>query len=203
MKRVLGIISLIIICSLEFNGFAQTQNNDKKANHNISVSIPDVALIGIEGPEGSGSAINLTPDISNLEAGEKVDFGTANDNSLWLNYTSLIGKQGNGNGNGNAQAKTRKIKVELDDNLPNGMDLFLEVGPVNSGSGQTGEAKQEKVTLKKGPTTVVENIGSCYTEKGEGKGHRLTYSLGVKDNQFDKVMAESFSVQVLYTITEN
>lgn len=199
MKRVPGIISLIIFCSLEFNGFAQTQNNDKKANHNISVSIPDVALIGIEGPEGSGSAINLTPDNSNLEAGEKVDFGTANNNSLWLNYTSLIGKQGNGN----AQGKARKIKVELEDNLPNGMDLFLEVGPVISGSGQTGEAKQEKITLKKGPSAVVENIGSCYTENGEGKGHRLTYSLGVKDNQFDKVMAEAFSVQVLYTITEN
>jgi hypothetical protein len=199
MKRVPVIISLIIICSLEFNGFAQTQNNDKKANHNISVSIPDVALIGIAGPEGTGSAINLIPDISNLEAGEKVDFGTANNNSLWLNYTSLTGKQGNGN----AQGKTRKIKVELEDNLPNGMDLFLEVGPANSGSGQTGEAKQEKITLKKGPSAVIENIGSCYTENGEGKGHRLTYSLGVKDNQFDKVMAEVFSVQVVYTITEN
>lgn len=201
MKKVLGIISLIIFCSFAFNGFAQTQENQKKANHNISVSVPDVSLIGIVGAEGTVSAINLTPDISNLEAGEKVDFSSANDNSLWLNYTSIIGNPGNRNGNGSG--KTRKIKVELEDNLPNGMDLFLEVGPANSGSGQIGKPIQEKTALKKGPTTVVENIGSCYTENGEGKGHRLTYSLGVKENQFDKVMAELFSVQVLYTITEN
>jgi hypothetical protein len=192
------------ICALIFilsTISARQHETGNKQSHNIAVTIHDIALIGISGPAGYGSTINLTPDISNLEAGEKVNFSSANDNSLWLNYTSIIGNRGNGNGN--AHGKARKIKVELEDNLPNGMDLFLEVGPANSGSGQTGAAKQEKTALKKGPATVVENIGSCYTENGEGKGHRLTYSLGVKENQLDKVMAESFSVQVIYTITEN
>ena len=201
MKKLHIVITLILMTLFYpvFSIKAQNQNNEDKVNHNVAITIPDVALIGLEGPEGSGSTINLTPDISGLEAGEKIDFGTANNNSLWLNYTSVIGKQGNGN----AQGKKRKIKVELDENLPNGMDLFLEVGPVHSGSGQTGTANQEKLALKKGPSVVVENIGSCYTENGEGKGHRLTYSLGINENQIDKVMAETFSVQVLYTITEN
>lgn len=199
MKKLLFFITLTIVGSSAFKGYSQENKNENMVSHNVGISIPDVALIGIEGPEGSGSTINLTPDVSGLEAGEKIDFGTANNNSLWLNYTSVIKKQGNGNG----QEKKRKIKVELEDILPNGMDLFLEVGPVNSGGGQTGIAKEEKISVKKGPTIVVENIGSCYTENGEGNGHRLTYSLGLKENQFDKVMAETFSVQVFYTITEN
>ncbi|WP_372947764.1 hypothetical protein [Mariniphaga sp.] len=199
MKKLIFIISLIIFCSPVFKGYSQESNNGKEVSHFVGITVPDVALIGIEGPEGNEPSINLTPDISGLEAGEKIDFGTATNNSLWLNYTSLVEKQENGNG----QGKTRKIKAELEENLPNGMELFLEVGPANSGGGQTGKAKQEKIPLKKGPSIVVENIGSCFTENGEGKGHRLTYSLGVKENQIDMVMAETFSVQVLYTITEN
>jgi hypothetical protein len=190
------------ICALIFilpTISAQQQEPGDRQSHQVVVTIPDLAIIGIAGPEGNATTVNLTPDISNLEAGEKIDFGTASNNALWLNYTSIVEKQGNGNSPG----KTRKIKVELENNMPNGMDLFLKVGPVNSGDGQTGTAKPEKIALKKGPSTVVENIGSCYTENGEGKGHRLTYSLGIKENQLDKVMAEAFSVQVIYTITEN
>jgi hypothetical protein len=197
MRKILTTVCALIFILSTLS--AQQHKTGNQQSHNVTVTIPDIALIGISGPEGYGSTINLTPDISNLEAGEKIDFGTANNNSLWLNYTSVIGKQGNGNAHG----KTRKIKVELNENLPDGMDLFLEVAPVSSGSGQTGTAKQEKIMLKKGPSIVVENIGSCYTENGEGKGHRLTYSLGTKENKFDKVMAETFSVEVLYTITEN
>lgn len=188
---------LLLICALIFiipHISAQTNESGNKQSHNIAIAIPDVALIGIAGPEGSGSTINLTPNISNLEAGEAVDFSTASDNSLWLNYTSIVENKGNG--------KERKITVEIDQKLPNGLDILLEVAPTSTGNGETGIATQEKIILKKGPQTVVENIGSCYTENGEGKGHRLTYSLDeIKDNQFNKVMAETFSVQVLYTIT--
>ena len=42
-----------------------------------------------------------------------------------------------------------------------------------------------------------------FTENGEGKGHPLTYSIGIDEQKTDEVMAETFSVQVLYTITEN
>lgn len=199
MRKLLFVIPIITLFYPVFSVKAQNNNKEKEVNHHVAITVPVVALIGVEGPEGSESTINLAPEISNLEAGEKIDFGTAFNNSLWLNYTSVIEKQGNQNGNG----KTRKIKVELDQNLPGGLNLFLEVGPVNTGGGQTGTANQEKILLKKGPSTVVENIGSCYTENGEGKGHMLTYSLGLEENQMQKVMAETFSVQVLYTITEN
>lgn len=197
MRRVFtSVFTLILFISV---GSAQADETGKKHSHNVNIEIPDVALVGIKGPAGNSTTISLTPETENIEAGEKIDFGTAQNSDLWLNYTSVVENQGKGNDNG----KKRKIVAELDQNLPSAIDLFLEVGPANSGSGQTGTAKQEKISLKKGPSVVVDDIGSCYTESGEGKGHRLTYSLGVKDNQFDKVMAETFSVQVLYTITEN
>lgn len=199
MKKIF--IKLCILIFILPTITAQDDVPKNKSNHDVSISVPDIATIGIAGPAGDETTISLTPDLTNIEAGEKVDFGSASNNSLWLNYTSITGQPGNGNGKG--QGKARKIKVELEDNLPIGMDLFLEVGPANSGSGQIGKPMQEKTALKKGPTTVVENIGSCFTGTGEGNGHRLTYSLGVKENQLDMVMAESFSVQVLYTITEN
>ncbi|SHF51534.1 hypothetical protein SAMN05444274_10617 [Mariniphaga anaerophila] len=197
MNRLIIAIATVAFWSQSFNVSAQTETT----NHDVAISIPEVALVGIAGADGEGTTINLTPEISNLEAGEKVDFGTASNSTLWLNYTSVI--KSLGNGNEKAGGKTRKIRAELNENLPNGLELYLEVAPISSGSGQTGAAEQEKVLLKKGPSTVVDNIGSCYTEKGEGKGHRLTYTLGTKKNQFDKVMAQSFSVQVVYTITEN
>ncbi|RIH66256.1 hypothetical protein D1164_04920 [Mariniphaga sediminis] len=203
MKKLAFILTSIILISATVKVSTGSTGDDETSSHNLGISVPEVALVDVEGPSGEGTTINLSPNINNLEAGAAVDFTTANDNSLWLNYTSIIEQGNNGNGNGNGSSKTRKIKAEIDENLPDGLDLMLEVGTIASGSGQTGTAIQEKIALKKGPTTVIDDIGSCYTENGAGKGHRLTYSLAVKDNKFDKVMAETFSVQVTYTITEN
>ncbi len=196
MRNKLLIICLLILITQHIS--AQNSEPENTYSHNLEISIPDVAIIGIAGPEGNGSSILLTPDISNLEAGEAVDYSTATNNSLWLNYTSITDSPGNGNG----KPKPRTIKAEIDQNLPAAFDLLLEVGTVSSGSGQTGTATQGKIALKKGPSTVVEDIGSCFTENGEGKGHRLTYSLGIKENQLDKVMAAEYSVTVTYTISE-
>lgn len=196
MRNKLLIICLLILITQHIS--AQNSEPENTYSHNLEISIPDVAIIGIAGPEGNGSSILLTPDISNLEAGEAVDYSTATNNSLWLNYTSITGSPGNGNG----KPKPRTIKAEIDQNLPAAFDLLLEVGTVSSGSGQTGTATQGKIELKKGPSTVVEDIGSCFTENGEGKGHQLTYSLGIKENQLDKVMAAEYSVTVTYTISE-
>lgn len=197
MKKTFIAVFMLIFILPDIS--AQEHDSGNKHSHNIALAIPDIAVIDIAGPNEDGTTLNLTPDISNLEAGEAIDFSSASNNNLWLNYTSIIEKSNSGNNKG----KTRKIKVELDNNLPNGINLYLEVGPANTGNGQTGSPEQGKIVLKKGPTTVVENIGSCFTENGEGKGHPLTYSIGIDEQKTDEVMAETFSVQGLYTITEN
>jgi len=198
MKKLVLIIASVFSITTFVSANAPSNEGGNKASHNIGINIPDLAIIAVYGPSGQGATIFLTPETENLEAGEAVDFSTATDNSLWLNYTSITTEKGN-SGNMN----TRRIKAELDKNLPNGLDLMLEISQATTGSGDIGNATNDKISLKKGPTWVIDKIGSCYTETGESKGHQLTYSLGVEDNKYDKLVAESFSVQVTYTITDN
>lgn len=198
MKRIIFIIASVFFISTVASANGPSNEGGNTASHNIGITIPDLAIIAVYGPSGQGTTISLTPETENLEAGAAVDFTTATDNSLWLNYTSIASSKGN---SGNMH--TRKIKAELDENLPNGLDLMLEISQASSGSGDIGKATNGKVSLKKGTTWVIDEIGSCYTETGEGKGHQLTYSLDIKDNQYQKLVAETFSVQVTYTITDN
>jgi len=198
MKKLARIFASVFFIFATASPNASADEGGNTASHNIGITIPDLAIIAVYGPSGEATTISLTPQTENLEAGEAVDFTTAKDNSLWLNYTSIAGSKGN-SGNMN----TRRIKAELDNNLPSGLDLMLEISQASSGSGDIGNATNNKVELKKGPTWIINDIGSCYTETGEGKGHQLTYSLDVKDNQYKHLVAESFSVQVTYTITDN
>jgi hypothetical protein len=198
MKKLVFIIASVFFISTVASANGPTNEGENTASHNIGITIPDLAIIAVYGPSGQGTTISLTPQTENLEAGEAVDFTTATDNSLWLNYTSIASSKGN-----SGNMSTRRIKAELDENLPNGLDLILEISQASSGSGDIGKATTGKVSLNKGTTWVIDDIGSCYTETGDGKGHQLTYSLDIKDNQYQKLVAESFSVQVTYTISDN
>jgi hypothetical protein len=204
MKRLSVIIATVLFFSGVANVVAVPSGDDtEEASHGVSIEIPTVALVDVEGPDGNeAGTINLSPDVSNLEAGAAVDFSSATNSDLWLNYTSIIGKGNNGRGNGRGNAKLRKITAELDSNMPEGLELILNVAGISSGNGKTGNAVSGDIKLEKNAKKVVTNIGSCYTENGTGKGHRLTYSLNVKENKFDKLVAETFTVQVTYTITD-
>lgn len=198
MKNLLLLFISVFSLSTVVSAKPPSNEGGNNGSHNIGINIPDLAIIAVYGPSGKGETISLTPETENLEAGEALNFTTATNNSLWLNYTSITSEKGN-SGNMN----TRRVKAELDKNLPNGLDLILEISQAITGSGDIGNATNDKVSLKKGPTWVIDEIGSCYTETGESKGHQLTYSLGVDENEYDKLVAESFSVQVTYTITDN
>jgi hypothetical protein len=47
---------------------------------------------------------------------------------------------------------------------------MLEISRATAGSGDLGKATNDKVSLKKGPTWVIDEIGSCYTETGDSTG---------------------------------
>lgn len=196
-KLVLTIAAALFISGLTF---AADNNDNKSASHNVSITIPTVALVDIEAPDGSeASSINLSPDVTNLEAGSAVNFTSATDKSLWLNYTSIV--QGEGQNN----TTEREINVEIDNEnkLPKGVSLLLSAGNVTTGKGKRGEPVSGTLTLTKTAKKLIGSIGSCYTESGYQKGHQLTYSLSMDNDKFADLVAESYEVEVTFTITGN
>ena len=197
-KLVLTIASALFISVLALTAAPAGDNNDNNsASHNVSISIPTVALVDVEG-EGNSEAgtINLSPDISSLEAGSAVDFSTATNSSLWLNYTSIVeGSKKN--------PKERNISVQLDDdkNLPEGISIVLSARNASTGQGQKGQAVSGNITLTKNAQDIVTGIGSCYTESGYQKGHQLTYALNMDIDNYADLLADSYEVEITYTIT--
>jgi hypothetical protein len=182
-------LSVIIAGFILVFGMSKIAVAQNTANHDVKIEVPTIALVGISG--SAGTLITLSPDVSGLQAGEAVDFGSATNSDLWLNYTSIISN------------KKRKIDAKIDDNLPAGVDILLNVGGVTSGKGNRGTAQSGDISLSSSAKDVVKQIGSCYTEKGNQNGHNLTYKLKVKDNDYGTLLAsDSYQVTVTYTISE-
>lgn len=172
-------------------------NDTNEASHRVGITVPTVALVDVEGA-GENQRISLTPSISGMEAGEAVNFGSATDNSLWLNYTSIVQK-----GNGN-NIQTRNISAEISDgSLPGGVSLSLTVGGISTGNGTRGESTAENKALTSNEQNVVTGIGTCYTESGTNKGRQLTYKLNMNNGDYETLTAGSYEVTVKYTISED
>ncbi len=171
-------------------GGSTSGNNNNEASHGVNISIPTVTLVDVEGTDGEAGTINLTPDITNLEAGSAVDFSNATNKSLWLNYTSIV-----------EDKKTRNITAAISSELHSGVSLKLLAGSISSGKGSVGESAGE-ITLTKTAQNLVTAIGSCYTETGNGKGHQLNYTLDMDNEKYTNLKAESYEITVTYTITD-
>jgi hypothetical protein len=189
MKKLSVIIAGFILV-LGMSKIAVAQNNT--ANHDVTIQVPTIALVGVEGSAGTTS-ITLSPNVSGLQAGEAVNFENATNSDLWLNYTSIVNS-------GNA----RKIDAKIDGNLPAGLDILLNVGGVTSGNGTRGVTTGNDVVLVSSAQDVVSGIGSCYTEKGQNKGRQLTYRLKTNNDNYGTILAsDSYSITVIYTISED
>jgi hypothetical protein len=192
MKKLSVIIATVLFSFGVANAVVvPTGDDDNTATHAVSINIPTVALVDVEGSDGEAISINLAPDVSALEAGEAVDFSTANDNSLWLNYTSVV-----------ASDQTRSVTASISGTLPVGVSLKLQAGGISTGNGTRGSSAGQ-ITLTETGQNVVTGIGSAYTESGENKGHQLTYMLDMNNSSYASLVADdNYSVTVTYTITE-
>ncbi len=168
---------------------AQDTNSD---NHTLTVTIPEVALLDIEGT----GPVTLAP-AAPTEAGNPIDFTSDTDNSLWLNYSSIVGT---------APDDARTVKVSAAGTLPTGSNLIVTAGAATSDGGGTKGSSSGAVTIAAVATdyTVISGIGSCYTGDGANKGHNLTYSLTENTTNYGSLnFSTNYTVTLTYTLSDN
>ena len=166
---------------------AQDNNTD---NHQITVSIPNVALLDLE----TGGTRNFTASFvqpTPLEAGQKLS--APEDNSdLWLNYSSTLPNSG---------VTSRKVNVKVSALIP-GVTMKVLAKASATGFGTLGKPTS-LVTLSTADQPIIEGIGSAYTETGAAKGHNLVYSFVAEDANYANLRANNTTVTVTYTLSDN
>lgn len=188
MKKL--IVFAVVLSSFTTFLSAQDTNSD---GHDVSIKIPEVALLDIE---PANNSITLSPEAP-TEAGNFLDFSNATDNSLWINYSSVVGSKSD---------PSRKVTVAITNGrVPEGMELYVAAAKAKSGKGKLGEPT-DKVKVSSTAKEIITGIGSCYTENGEQFGHQLTYNLklsddaeAVKNIDFD----QANTITITYTLTDN
>jgi len=161
-------------------GYAQTDTD----NHQITVTVPNVALLDIE---STGSKDITATFTAPTEAGNPLA-APANNTTLWLNYTSV------------KETLNRKISVSASALVP-GVTISVLLAAPTGGAGTLGTVAGAAVPLAVAGTDVVTGIGSGYTGDGSGSGIQLTYSFAASDYT---TLAESAgtTVTVTYTLSE-
>ena len=193
MKKAFFLFAgVILVLGISGSAFAEGSGNGTEDSHNININIETFALLAIESTRTS--EITLAPK-KPTEAGFGYDFKNAKDQSLWLNYSSVVAKD-----------ETRTITVAATkSNLPEGLYLQVEAKEANTtnGKGELGEAVSEAVTLSETAKEIVNEIGSCYTGNGHKNGRNLIYSLNMDNDKYKNLFADDkYQVTVTYTITE-
>lgn len=184
MKRL---TLLVAAFGLSFGAFAQ---DDKDDTHTITVEIPEVALLSIEGTKDF-TATFIAPTV----AGEPIE-APADNTALWLNWSSIVTSTG-------ADA-TRAIKVKLSSLVP-GVDIFVLPGAVSTGFGTPGTPVGAPVKIETADKDIFTGVGSCYTESGTSKGSNLTYSFVANTSNYAQLANATTApvVTVTYTLTDN
>ncbi|MDP1813823.1 MAG: hypothetical protein Q8K92_05180 [Leadbetterella sp.] len=184
MKRILAIA---VITFLSFKVSAQDTGTD---NHQISVVIPNIALLDLE----SSASKNFTSTFvqpTPLEAGQKINV-PANNTDTWLNYSSILPA---------TVVLSRRVDVKLDTPVP-GVGISVVAGAATTGFGTKG-TPTSAVTLTATNQPLINTIGSAYTASGASNGHNLTYSFTAADANYGNLRAATTVVTVTYTLVDN
>jgi hypothetical protein len=187
MKTLHYYTLLLLFIAAPLWGIAQTDDN-----HTLTVDIPEVALVDIEGASGTNITLNVEAP---SEAGGSIDLSNSKDSSLWLNYSSVTGSQ---------TEPRREVYAKISQGtVPSALRLRLVASQdAGFGDGKLGIPTNEK-SLTGTDKRIIRNIRTAYTGDGVGKGHRLTYSLKLRNNRYNQLdFDESTSLTVLYTITD-
>ena len=188
MKKLSLLIALVLIFGITISANAQS----KTASHEVTVGIAKHSLIGISSEAG----ITLEP-AAPTTAGEglKFDVESATNNSVWLNYSSIVGGGSN------------SISVSMiGDELPSGVTIELVAAEdAGAGNGKIGQAHEGAIVLSGSTQELISNIKNCYTGTGSNAGHQLTYTLKMDNSgdNYELLTSGNFNNTITYTITEN
>ncbi|MBN1821848.1 MAG: hypothetical protein JXR31_14735 [Prolixibacteraceae bacterium] len=185
---------ILSICILTYLGGSKAYAQaNKSESHNISIEIPEVALLDLE--TNSSSSISLSP-VSPNEAGNSLDFSNAFNSQIWVNYSSIVG----------SSIPDRKVSAFVEGAIPDGVKLSVSASSYSGNGGGKLGTPVGKVFLSEQIQDVITNIGSCYTGDGVNNGHLLTYSLELENEEsgyaslnFDN----STTISITYTLSDN
>jgi hypothetical protein len=185
MKNKSALISsLFVLALIGSSAYAQDTNTD---NHQITVVIPEVALLDLETTGTKNFSATFTSPATD-EAGNKIVAPVANT-TMWLNYTNIM--------TGTAPKKVTVTATSLVD----GVDIQIAAGAATTGAGTRGTAAGAAFTLTSGALTLVSDIGSSYTASGPSNGHQITYTFLADDSKYAQLRSGSTPVTVTYTLT--
>lgn len=179
------VIAIVVILISGWTAKAQWNSG----NINVRFSLPEIAMINIEPEFGN---VEFTIAAPGSAGGEPAVEHVSNE-SLWINYTSAILKNGN----------RRSINAQISEgNVPEGVSLYIEASVASAfGSANQGNPGG-KVQVTSQPRPIISGIGSCFTGDGIGRGHEIQYFLEISD--FERIKSiENQVFTVLYTITDN
>lgn len=191
VKILIGIL-VVGLSSSVYNVKAQDTRTDA---HDVSVTIPEVALLDLEVASGSKN-ITLAATAP-TEAGNSITFTSATNNTLWMNYSSI---------KRTGTDPSRKVTVSLTGSVPGGTVLRVIGGNDAAGGAGTVGSPTPIVTLSSTAQDFITGIGSAYTGTGANRGHNLTYSLGLSATAGSYALldaANSGTVTVTYTLSDN
>jgi hypothetical protein len=184
---ILAIGILLFVCRFSY---AQTSNTK---SHDITISIPEVALLDLKSSTSS-SAIALNA-IAPTEAGNSLDFSSATNSDIWLNYTSVIG----------SSKPSRKVSAFIEGTIPEGVVINVTASNyTGNGRGRNG-TPVGNVRLSNNMQDIVTNIGSCYTGNGPNNGHRLTYKMDLDNSgsSYEKLKYDqSANISITYILSD-
>jgi primosomal replication protein N len=191
MKRLNLPVLALSFAFVAISANLKAQADNTISTHDITVSIPEVALVDIEPTASKNLTMGFTAP---TEAGLPIVPASTN-NTLWLNYSSIK----------SVADVTRTISVKLGAVI-SGVDIKVTAAAAtgSSGGGAVGTPASQ-LTLSATPQTIISNIGSAYTGDGASNGHNLSYSVvsatGV--NYQDLSATATATATVTYTISDN
>ena len=181
----LFIAAALLFATTAINAQSLEQRTD---SHNVTIGIPNVALLDIESTTSNAISLNATAP---TEAGDAVVFNQTN-NDLWINYSSIVGTDA-----------TREVSVQITDgDVPAGLELSVVAkADAEQGEGTTGSVSGDAIVLNgNSAATIIEGVGSAYTGNGANKGHNLTYKIA-QSNDSDSYSKLNFEQSQTLTIT--